>query len=173
MIALAVAAAEPHRGWGGPLAILLAFAGIGLVHIIVERRKNLSPTPRQAQGHRANPQVSEVPDTSDTEVDTGWLGRIVTTPDGTRVRQILQVWRTGSTELPADEPDGELDLDLTDYSEPEDLNGWVRDNLDRLGYADLVRAGMRRWQVSERTMKRRIADAKSESGGTRGRPGGS
>lgn len=160
MTVFAAAAAEPHRGWGGPLAILAAFAAMGLIHVCMKRRKNHSPTPPAAGGHRVKPQVSEVSDTSDTSADPPWWGEIVTV-GGERMRRARQVWRTGSADLPeepADAEDGtEIDLEL---DEPEDVDAWVRHNLTAMKYAELVRVGMTKWGVSESTMKRRIADAR-------------
>ncbi|MEU8821786.1 hypothetical protein [Actinoplanes sp. NPDC048796] len=165
---LAVTAAEPRRGWGGPLAILVAFAVIGIMHLIKVRNENLktpSPTPPKPLPRGAKTQVSVVSDTDDTDAGTGWWGSIVDLGDGRRVRRVKAVLATGSSRLPEDdEPvDGELvedDIDLTldEPAEPDSLKAWVAQNLGRLGYADLVREGMRLWQVSERTVKRRIAD---------------
>jgi hypothetical protein len=77
---------------------------------------------------------------------------------------------TGPSHLPEDEEPGgqhgevaDIDLGLDDPDRPaETLDSWVQERVDRMRYADLVRAGMRRWRVSESTMKRRIADAKKE-----------
>jgi hypothetical protein len=151
------AAVEPHRGWGGPIAILVAFAVIGLIHIIQQRRGNPSPTLSAGQVRSVKTQVTEVPDTDDTEDDTDggeWWGRIVTING---VRQRVADDDAAAAEL----VDNDLDLPLDepeDDSEPETLEGWICANLDRLGYAETVREGVRRWRVSERTVKRRIAD---------------
>jgi hypothetical protein len=157
MTALA-AAAEPSRGWGGPVAILVAFAVMYLIHRIVQYREGHSPPPPGHARIGAKPQVSEVPGTNDTDRGTNWWGRIVTDETGQRVRQ---VWKTGSSELPADDEDWIGDAGDV---EAEDLDGWVRANLGAMGYAELVRAGVKRWRVSTRTMKRRIADAKYDAG---------
>jgi hypothetical protein len=78
------------------------------------------------------------------------------------MRRLRQVWKTGSSRLP---DDGTGDEDLADdidleQEEPDDLDGWLRRNLGHMGYAELVRAGTVRWGVSERTMRRRIAEAR-------------
>jgi hypothetical protein len=161
-MALIAAASEPDRGWGGPLAILIAFTIMWVIHLVVQHRAAHSPPPPRHARIGDNAQVGSVPDTDDPAAVTPWWGRIVTI-DGQRIRQ---VWRTGSSEVP-DEPDDEGWLaDWApaddDEGEAEDIVGWVRDYLDAMKYADLVRAGVKRWGVSERTMKRRIAEARKD-----------
>ncbi|XVU25836.1 hypothetical protein ACQPZJ_01890 [Actinoplanes sp. CA-054009] len=173
MITLVAETATPQRGWGGPIAIIAAFAVIGVMHLIKVRNKNQrtpSPTRPKALPRGAKTQVNVVPDTDDTDADTGWWGSIVDLGDGRRIRRVKAVLATGSSRLPEDdEPvDGELveddiDLDLDEPDGPESLEAWVAEHLDRMGYAELVREGMRLWGVSERTVKRRIADEKART----------
>lgn len=161
MIALSAAAVEPQRGWAGPLAILAAFAVIGILHVIRERRRNLSPTPPRGHPSGDNTQVTAVPDTTGTSPDTGWWGQRIRQPDGSFLVRAQQVWRTGSSELPDEKPDSEEGEREAQDDGPADLDAWVRENLEELPYAELVRAGMKRWRVSGRTVKRRIAKARN------------
>lgn len=174
MITFAVATATPHRGWGGPLAILIAFAAIGILHVIKVRNDNLrnpSPAEPRALPSGAKTQVSKVPDTDDTTPDAGWWGTIVDLGNGDRVRRVKAVWGTGSSRLPEDDgPAGEgqlvdddLDLELDEPAAPATLDEWVAANIDQLPYAEMVRQGTTLWQVSERTVKRRIAAARAQS----------
>ncbi|MCT2280379.1 hypothetical protein M3G91_22450, partial [Micromonospora chalcea] len=141
MITLAEAA-ESQRGWGGPVAMLIAvvaflvFAGL---HYWWQERQGLpSPTEDGDTDTGVNAQVSSVSDTDDTERDTSPWGRIVNR-GGRRIR----VYDTGR--------DGELDLDLAE-PEPETLEQAV-DRMDRQGvqYMEIVRQVMDRFEVSEAT----------------------
>ncbi|MEW2442769.1 hypothetical protein [Micromonospora marina] len=144
-------AAEPQRGWGGPIALLvgvaafLAFAGL---HYWWQERKGLpSPTDDDDTDLGVNEQVSAVSDTDDTDRDTNPWGRIVNR-GGRRVR----VYDTGR--------DGELDLDLTELNPetPEE----AADRMDREGvpYMEIVRTVMADYRVSESSAKRAIRDSR-------------
>jgi hypothetical protein len=163
MMTLYAATGTAQQGWAGPLAILAAFATIGALHVFLERRNNRSPTPPAPGPRRVKAQVSAVSDTGDTSADTDWWGRIVTV-DGVRMRRFRQVLTTGSSQLPEDEVFDELDeqIDL-ELEEPNDLDSWLRSNLEAMRYADLVREGMFRWNVSASTMKRRIKAVRGQA----------
>jgi hypothetical protein len=161
MVILLAAADDPQRGWGGPIAILIAFAVLGLIHLARQRSLGPSPTLTSTSGFSAESQVSAVPDTDDIAPDTDgdWWGRIVTIAGVRR--------RVGPGELLDEElVDGEVDLalDEPDEREVETLEDWVYDNLERMSYGDIVAGGMQRFKVSRRTVTRRIAEAKSAAG---------
>ncbi|OKI52842.1 hypothetical protein [Micromonospora sp. CB01531] len=141
------AAQEPHRGWGGPVALLIAvavFITIATLHDVWMRRGLPSPTEGDDTEDGVTAQVSKVSDTDDTDRDTNWWGRIVE-HGGRRVR--------------VDGPprDEALDLELDDEEPAETLEEAV-DRMDRQGvpYAEIVRRVMADHQVSESTAKRAI-----------------
>ncbi|AYF30591.1 hypothetical protein CSH63_24735 [Micromonospora tulbaghiae] len=148
------AAQEPARGWGGPVAILVAVAAFLLiagVHYAWQERQALrSPTDEDDTDTGVNAQVSAVSDTDDTDRDTGWWGRIVE-HRGRRIRV---------DELPRDH---DVDLDLAEpETAPETLETAV-DRMDRQGvqYMDIVRRVMEVYGVSEATAKRRIREVRA------------
>lgn len=163
---LTIAAEEMHRGWGGPIAILIAvaiFIAIATVHDHFKESQDPSPTGKGGRGVRVNSQVTEVSDTDDTDSDTGWWGRIVDR-DGRRWRQVAHVVRTGAS-LPAEGIDLALDEE-EDEEADETLEEYV-DRLDRagVGYAEIVREAMDEYRVSEATAKRRIREARESRAG--------
>ncbi|OKI47245.1 hypothetical protein A6A27_10375 [Micromonospora sp. CB01531] len=145
-----LAAAEPSRGWGGPVALLIAavvFVAFATLHDVWMRRGLPSPTEGDDTDGGDTSQVSSVSDTDDTDRDTSWWGRIAEV-GGRRVRVDQE---------PRDEA---LDLDLED-EKPESLEEAV-DRMDRQGvpYVEIVRRVMADYQVSESTAKRRIRDSR-------------
>ncbi|RLK13341.1 hypothetical protein DER29_4359 [Micromonospora sp. M71_S20] len=159
--ALLAAAEEPSRGWGGPIALGLVLAvyitGATLHDWWLRTHEAPSPTEEDDPGVSDPAQVSAVSDTDDTDRDTGgWWGRLITLPDGRRVRS------TAPT-APVDE---ELDLDLDgdqDKEEPATIEDVIGTMLDRgHQYAEIVRHVMEEFEVSEATAKRRIRDVRAE-----------
>ncbi|MBM0275081.1 hypothetical protein [Micromonospora tarensis] len=146
--ALLAATSDPDRGWGGPIALLIAIVVFLTVIGIQEyiNPENPSPTGDQGSGVTANPKVNSVSDTDDTEPDTSWWGRIRDV-GGRRVRVV-------------DEPvDDELDLDLDDEDEPETVEKAVARMVgERQSYMEIVRHLMTVHRVSESTAKRRIRE---------------
>lgn len=142
------AAAEPTRGWGGPIALALVaalyVAGATLHH---HYRGPHSPTEGDDPGIRINAQVRSVSDTGDTDRDTGWWGKVFTLPDGRRVRRAS----------PVDEMvDDELDLAL-DGEQPETMDAAAAQMVaDDRPYMEIVRHLMDEYGVSESTAKRAI-----------------
>lgn len=152
----AAAAREASRGWSGPVALAVACAVFWLVVVPVvewvQRRRDPSPPPPRDPGVIEQGHV-----VSDT-ADTGWWGQIVDV-GGVRMRRVQQVLKTGSAHLPElDGADEEIDLSLDDGS--ESVESWVTRVDGTMPYAEIVRAGMDRFGVSESTMKRRIRDAR-------------
>lgn len=173
MLTLA-AAQEAPRGWGGPVAILAAVVVFYLFATTHQRirdaRRTPSPTPRGGRGVRVKPQVRSVSDTDnttpdttdDTDAETDWWGRIVEV-GGRRFRQARQIMRTGALDDEDDEfehADDDVDLALDD--EPETMEEAIA-RMDEAGvpYAEIVRAVMRDYEVSESTAKRRIRDVRA------------
>lgn len=150
---LVQAAGEPQRGWGGPVAILTAFALIGLLHVVLERRRNLSPTPPPTPGSQASVQVNAGSDPDESGDDPSWWGRIVEV-DGVRMRKFRQVLRTGSSELPSPyvPPDDVVDLHLEDDTLP--IGEWMLARNSTSCTNDLKREAAARFRVSESTAKR-------------------
>lgn len=145
-----LAAQEPQRGWGGPVALLIAvaaFIALATLHDAWMRRRGLpSPTEGDDPDDGVNPQVGSVSDTSDTAGDPGWWGRIVER-GGRRVR------------VAAPPADDDVDLALDD--EPETLEEAVaRLDAEGVPYAEIVRRVMADFRVSESTAKRRIRDSR-------------
>lgn len=146
-----IAAATEHatRGWGGPIALLVAVAAFIVIGYTAERLRpapetdeidDPSPTPPRGRGVSRDPQVSAVSGEGDTAADTDpdtdedepWYGGIVQIGnqrvrlDGARYRALQQVLRTGSTrtadEDDLDDADDEL-ADDDDGEEAVDLDG--------------------------------------------------
>lgn len=145
------AAAEPSRGWGGPIALgivaAIYVAGATLHHHFREPR---SPAEGDTPGVRVNTQVSAVSDTDDTDADTGWWGRIVER-NGRRVR---------AAGPPAEDVDEELDLDLEGAETMEDAI--VRLEGQGSSYMEIVRHLVDEHRVSESTAKRAIRTVRAE-----------
>lgn len=147
------AAAEPSRGWGGPVALLIVAAvyvtGATLHQSWMERRDLPSPTEEDDPSVAVSPQVGVVSDTDDT--NDGSLRGPIIERGGRRVRVYYKEEGDG----------GEVDLDLGG-DEPETLEEAVA-RLDRQGvaYAEIVRRVMADYGVSESTAKRRIRDVRA------------
>ncbi|MEU4777454.1 hypothetical protein [Micromonospora sp. NPDC023633] len=158
---LLAAAEEPQRGWGGPIAlgivVVVWIAGATLHDWWMRTRGLPSPTEGDDPDISVNAQVSAVSDTDDTGRDTGWWGRLITLPDGRRVRSIAPA------AVPVDEEE-DLDLDgAQDEEEPATIEDVIGTMLDRgHPYATVVRHVMDEFEVSEATAKRRIRDVRAE-----------
>lgn len=184
---LAEAVAEQDRGWGGPAAILIALAAFYAFTQYREwwqARKIQKPSPPPPRGrvHGEDPQVGDGVTTDDTTAESGddtmpwWrmgVERIELANGSTLVRKAQAVWRTGSSELPEDEPpveDDEIVIGFEVYGPGteglDEVGGESRaDYVDRLlevgvRYTDAVAAIMRDYEVSESTAKRDIAEAR-------------
>lgn len=152
-------AAQSQRGWGGPVALLIAvvafLAFAGLHYAWHERRGLPSPTEDGDTDTGVNTQVSEVSDTDDTDHDTGWWGRIVEV-GGRRVRAGGPAPRDPVVDVALDEDD-------EPEEEPATIEEVVATMLDRgHPYAEIVRHVMDEFEVSEATAKRRIRDVRAE-----------
>ncbi|XTZ18204.1 hypothetical protein ACQSSU_12920 [Micromonospora echinospora] len=161
---------EPNRGWGGPVALVVAVAAfyviISVHHRIQEvreRRGNPSPTPPAGRGVSDTTQVRAVSDTDDTardtEPDTGWWGRIVEA-GGRRFR----VYDQPGAESADEEVDVALDDDEDD--DPEEETETIEDVIDRLefrgvSYGEIVATLMADFKISESTAKRKIREARA------------
>lgn len=149
------AAAEPTRGWGGPIALAVVTTLWLVGANLHERwmRTHPSPTPGEEPGVSDTPQARAGADTDDTDrdtdSDTGWWGRIVEV-GGQRVR---------ATRRP--EPAVEDDEDDEDQADEETIED-VIDDLDRRGvpYVEMVPQLMSRYRISDSTAKRRIRAAR-------------
>jgi len=172
----AAAAAEQDRGWGGPVAILIA---VGVFFAYTQFREwwqgrreieNPSPTPPGDGVTDEDPQVEDGVTGDDTNDgasdDTSWWGQRTRLADGSiLVRRAAAVFRTGSSRLPEDD---EQPAELVE-PEPEGLDevrGEKRAEFaDRLvaspvRYTDAVLAIRHTYQVSESTAKKAIAAAR-------------
>lgn len=171
----AAASAEPSRGWGGPIAILAAFAAFRLLMPLMRQLRdkigNPSPPPALPAAERVKVQSTVgFTEPEPDEPEEGWWGRIVEV-GGHRYRQVRQVMATGSHELPPDddEPDeaGEdpaIDLALDDEPEPdseEERGETVEEYIGRaremqVPYNQIKRVVIANYDVSESTAKRLI-----------------
>jgi hypothetical protein len=131
---LTVAAEEVQRGWGGPVALVVACAIFWLFVVVHRKIKNPSPPPPVgpttkpiAAGQRrprpivARPEPKSDPDAGLHETvfpgreaadDNPWYGRIVEA-GGRRFRAAAHIARTGESpppEAPRDDFDDALDL---------------------------------------------------------------
>jgi hypothetical protein len=173
---LAVAAAEPNRGWGGPLAILAAFALFRVVVMpvgrwVMAKIGNPSPTPALPTAERVKVEATVgFTEPEPVEPESGWWGRIVER-GGHRFRQAEQVWRTGDHELPPadDEPDGDPEIDLAlDEEEPEERGETAEEYIARarrlgISHGQIVKVLMEYYGInSESTAKRRIREVDEE-----------
>ncbi|WP_431895899.1 hypothetical protein [Micromonospora haikouensis] len=166
-VLLAAAAEEPARGWGGPIA-LAAVAAVYIagatLHHHFRTREDPSPTGEGDSGSGVKPQVTQVSDTSDTDRDTGWWGRIVEV-GGRRVRTADGPAPTRDTDvdLDLDGDDAEGEEDEGEEDEAESIEDVIGKMLDRgHQYAEIVRQVMEEFEVSEATAKRRIRDVRAE-----------
>ncbi|WP_036374345.1 PqqD family protein [Micromonospora sp. ATCC 39149] len=157
------AADEPTRGWGGPIALAIVaaayIAGATLHDWWRRTRQDPSPTGDGDTESGVKPQVTQVSDTSDTDRDTGWWGRIVEV-GGRRVR-------TADGPEPTRDTDVDLDLDGDDAEDEEDEAESIEDVIGKMldrghPYAEIVRSIMEEFEVSEATAKRRIRDVRAE-----------
>lgn len=175
------AAAEQSRGWGGPIAILIALAAF---FAYTQYRawwhsrdeiENRSPTPPWGRGHDEDPQVADGVTDDDTTDDTD--GETVNDFGNTRtrladgsilVRRAKAVFRTGSSRLPED--DGQPAAPDEEEGAAE-VGGETREEFaDRLvaatvRYSAAVDTIMRAYGVSERTAKRDLAAAQERARG--------
>ncbi len=164
MVIVIAGAEEAQPGWGGPLALLAAAAALFALHVVLKKIRNPSPTPPRGAGSREKPQVEAGSDPGDPDDDPGWWGRIVEV-NGVRMRQVRQVWRTGSAQLPAapadqrSGEDDELDLDLEDTREP--IGQWMAARDGLVGTNELIRQAAARYGVSESTAKRALKAARA------------
>lgn len=144
---LLAAASEPQRGWGGPVALVVAVGLFYLFTLAYAKIKNPSPPPpggvtpkpitagqRRPRPIAAKPEPRVDPDPElhetkfpnrDAADDKPWWGRRIKLPDGsTVVRNIRHVARTGESpppELPAPPPPrDDLDDALDFFDESED-----------------------------------------------------
>lgn len=138
---LLAAAAEPQRGWAGPVALVVAFVAFRLFVLAYTKIKNPSPPPPSAPTHKPitagqrkprpiaakpEPRVDPDPGLHDTRFpsrdrgdESPWYGPIVEA-GGRRFRAVAHIARTG--ESPPAEPEPARDdfddaLDLLDESE--------------------------------------------------------
>jgi hypothetical protein len=170
------AAVEPNRGWGGPVAILVAitlFFAYTQFRDWRQLRKEIdipSPTPPWERRRDEDPQVAvgvtDDDTTDDTDEDTvnNFGLRRIRLADGSVLKRRAQaVWRTGSSELP--EPDEAAVEPVDDRDGEGEVGGETRaDYADRLvaepiRYSGAVDAIVRAYGVSERTAKRDLAEA--------------
>ncbi|MET7949203.1 hypothetical protein [Micromonospora sp. NPDC005324] len=148
---LIAATAEPERGWGGPIAVLVALLLFGLF-IGIQEYRDPSPTEDEEGGVSANLKVKSVSDTDDTDRDTGWWGQIRNV-GGRRVRVVDEL------------VDEELDLNLDDEDEPETVEAAVaRMTGERRPYMEIVRHLMSVHGASESKAKRAIRNARAKRG---------
>lgn len=149
---ITLAAQDAPRGWGGPIALLVAAAIFVAYATLLDawqrRREVHSPTEGDAPGVRVTPQARSVSDTDDTEPDTGWWGRIV-------VRNGKRIRASGPAVEVVDE---ELDLALEETL--EDAIARMED--EGVAYMEIVRQVMDEHRVSESTAKRAIREVRAE-----------
>lgn len=152
------AAAEPTRGWGGPIALALVFVLWLTGATLHDRylRTHPSPTPAEEGSVSDTSQASAVSDTDDTDrdttPDTGWWGWIVET-GGRRHRVYDQVVDDQADEAAEPEPEEEAPT-------IEDVIARLEDR--GLPYMEIVRHLMDEFEVSEATAKRRIREVREE-----------
>ena len=141
---LLAAAAEPSRGWGGPIALVVAFVVFRLFVLAYTKIKNPSPpppatpTPKSITAGqrkprpiavRPEPRVDPDPDLHDTrfpdrggEAKEPWYGPIVEA-GGRRFRAAAHIAKTGDSpppELTAPEPKRDDFDDALELLEEED-----------------------------------------------------
>ncbi|WP_431976196.1 hypothetical protein [Micromonospora haikouensis] len=155
------AAAEPDRGWGGPIALAIVaaiYVAGATIHAHFRSTEDPSPTAGGDTGRGVTAQVSAVSDTDDTDADTGgWWGRIATV-GGRRVRVVDDVDEDQAAA--AEDQDDDRDGDQDDEDEPT-----IGEVIDRLegqgwGYMAVVRHVMDEFEVSESTAKRAVREAR-------------
>lgn len=119
---LSAAAGQPPRTWAGLIALAAAYVIFRIGSWVWSNvAKSPSPTRALPGVKRVKVQATVGVDTDDTERgDPDWWGRIREI-GGTRFRQVQQVVRTGSSDVPEDEPAGvDLALDGEPAEEPAD-----------------------------------------------------
>lgn len=139
---LIAAASEPQRGWGGPVALVVAVAVFYLFTLVYDKIKNPSPPPPGGAipktitagqskprpiAARPEPVATPQPGLHQTTFpgrkstdDKPWWGRRITLPDGsTLVRSMAHIARTG--ESPPPEPDPEPEPERDDFDDALDL----------------------------------------------------
>lgn len=173
---LAATAAEPARGWAGPVAILAAFVAFRLLMPVMRRLRdkinNPSPTLELPTAERVKVKATVgFTEPEPVEPERGWWGEIVER-GGHRYRQARQVMATGSHVLPPadDEPDADLEIDLaldedddSPAEEVEERTETVEEYITRarrIGapYSRILRTVVAHYGVSESTAKRRIRE---------------
>jgi hypothetical protein len=176
------AAADQEMGWGGPVAILIAFALFAGFVAMHRKITNPSPTPPGGadttaleQGHDGDTTPDRGADTTrdtrfprrdttspgtDTDADTTWYGPIVTL-GGRRFRQVAHIVRTGDSPPPEPEPADDLGdmVELVADPPPATVEEWLaRADAADMPYSDMVRGAIREYGVSDSTAKRRIRE---------------
>ncbi|HEX8628383.1 MAG TPA: hypothetical protein VF755_09465 [Catenuloplanes sp.] len=150
----AAAVEGSSRGWGGPIAIVVAGSIFYLVTLVVERYRKIddsSPArtpPREVKDHTL---YHDSPDTDDTDADTTpWYGKIINV-NGKKMRVARHIIRTGSSPKP--------DLDIITDDDSETLEEYIA-RVDEAGmaYSEIVRNAVDSYGISEATAKRRIRD---------------
>lgn len=170
---LLAAGAQPGRSWAGLLALAAAYVVFRVGTYVWVRLKRPSPTPAIEGARRVKVQatVGVTPDepTGEPEVEPAWFGRIIER-GGVRMRQVRQIVKTGSHELPAedDEPEVDSDVDLALDDEPaedepddgdEALEEYIaRARRLRVPYNQIVKVAVATYGVSVSTAKRRIRE---------------
>lgn len=164
---LAAEVVETDRGWGGPVAILIAVAGFWVYtqwrewwKLRKEMIQNHSPTPPWVRGDSEDPQVEDG-DTGDVTGDvTGWWGERIRLADGSvLVRRARAVFATGSSRLPEDDDQGEPDADDDEMLGETRAQYADRLVVESMRYSVAVDAIVRAYGVSGRTAKRDLAEA--------------
>lgn len=149
---------EPNRGWGGMIGLGVAVAVFMLVirPLYLRYSKIDNPSPPLPRGPRKGG-VTGVSDPDGRGV-TGWLGRV-----RAGIAAAGHIARTGDSPRhaePDDYRDPDLDLDLDTPDRGETLEEWVARQVQVDGASDglIAREGVRLYNVSETTVRRRIRD---------------
>lgn len=168
------AAAQPGRSWAGLIALAAAYVIFRVATWVWANVINKPSPARALPGvNRTNVQatVGVTPDdTSDTERgELDWWGRIREV-GGVRMRQVKQIARTGSSELPPaeDEPDGDVDVSLDDEDQGEPVEAYIA-RCRELGvpYVHIVRVLEKYYELTVDQAKYRIRKVDRERGAGR------
>lgn len=192
---LLAVAAEPNRGWGGPLALLAAFVIFRVVVMpagrwVMTKIGNPSPPPELPAGSRLKAQATVGSDRDEPDQVHEW-GRVsYDKPTGRellrlRMAQARQVWRTGSHELPPTDDDlytesdrdPDIDLPLADDEQDDGPDGDEGDQGEtaeeyiararglQVPYSQIVKVVMEYYDLPESTVKHRIRKVDTERRG--------